>query len=78
MTIDVLNKNYIDENMDVSRTIFSKFYRLCVIYTTFNTQINFQIEDYEESEEYRDKRVKLLNEIALSKEHLNKISELKV
>jgi GTP-binding protein EngB required for normal cell division len=78
MTIDVLNKNYIDENMDECRTIFSKFYRLYVIYTTFNTKINFQIEDYEESEEYRDKRVKLLNEIALSKEHLNKISELKV
>jgi GTP-binding protein EngB required for normal cell division len=78
LTIDMLNKNYINQSMDNSNNIFSKFYELFVVYTTFNTQINFELADYEESEEYRNKREKLLNEIALSKEHLKKISEMKV
>lgn len=78
LSIDMLNRHYVCEEMNNCNNIFPKFYELFVVYPIFNTPIDFKIEDFEESEDYRNKREELLKNILISKEHLNKIGEMKV
>lgn len=56
--------------------IIKRLYKYLVVYPLFDMMIDYKNDDYIESESYKQKRVELLKNIEITKEHYKKIQDL--
>lgn len=68
---------YLDDNVSIKyhNKIF-ELYRLKVLYPLFNIEINYSVDDYVESKEYKQRRNMLLESIVILERHYDSINNL--